>query len=119
MYEKTIASEHKLWSIVIPTTKIAVIDLLSPSDRAEYDALILVGTPYKAYNNRNVQRVPIDGYVICDSSDFYVSTSIDSSAAEELAPSTIPYTIPVAYWLDNTFIRAGSDVSAKLRVFFS
>lgn len=119
MYEKTIASEHRIWQIVIPTTKTKVIDLLSPADRADYDSLVYVGKAYRAYNDRITTRTPVDGYVICNSTDFYVGTSVDSSAAEELAPMSIPYSNPVHYWLDSTFIRAGTDIPATLRVLFS
>ena len=124
MYDRTIAGEHRIYEIEITTTPTLVYDLLQSSDKSNYDALLTIGTviqplSYASTNDSKVvARTPIDGYVVCSTSEIKV-TSTDGSG-DEVVPANERYTSPIYFWPHKTYISSDAGpVSAIVRIFFS
>jgi len=118
MYERTIASDHRIYEVTLGS-KSVIKDLLSVDDLVDYNTFV-------HQNKRNdgdhgelqrdaYKRIVVDGYILCPSSTMFVSTSING--AEEPVDAGVQFTSPVAFWLDKTYVRGSG--TAYLRVFFS
>ena len=123
MYEKTISGETRIYQITIPGTPTLVYDLLQSADKTDYDNLLTTGVKvqplsYPSLNSdKNVVRVPVDGYILNTSSNFYVSTS--QNGAIDTALANLQYTFPVYFWLNKHWVYADSPTQAIIRIFFS
>jgi hypothetical protein len=124
MYERTIAGEHRIYQIEITSTPTSVYDLLGVSDKSNYDALLTIGTViqplnYASLNNAKiVARTPIDGYVVCPTSEIKVRTT--DGSADETVPVNERYTSPVYFWPHKTLVSSDAGpVTAIVRIFFS
>lgn len=124
MYEKTIAAENKIFKITtIANTSTLIYDLFSAQDKAEYDALLTLGVSvqpllYASINNdKIIPRTPIDGYIICQNADLFVSTSING--ATDLCVFGTQYTFPVYFWPHKFYIRSAYASECIVRIFFS
>ena len=119
MYERTIASDHRLYQITLPGTATKLKDLLSVDDLQDYNSFINTEKSsevvHATLQSKGYKRIVVDGYVVCYTSTIYVSTS--DGGAEEPISAGIPFTCPVAFWLDKTYIRGSG--TAFIRVFFS
>lgn len=116
MYEKTIASEQLIFEVTLPTTQTLAFNLLSDAQKAEYDELFVVGRQYLD-SERMVRRIPVDGYILCTTANFYVAHK--RFGAEEIAVANERYTFPLGMWLNRTWIRADFETTAIMRIFFS
>lgn len=122
MYEKTIANEQRIFDIIIPVNPTVVLDLLSAEDRAIYDSLLVgAGAQYNpaeiATGGKNFKRIPVDGYILSNTSAWYASSSL--TGAVEIVPMDERYTFPISFWLQKAFIYAPSPIAATIRIFFS
>jgi hypothetical protein len=122
MYEKTIANEHLIFNITIPSSPTLVLDLLSVSDKAKYDVLLSgQGANFNPNDtqpeNKIYRRIPVDGYILSFANDWYVGSSI--AGGFETVPVEERYTFPVSFWLQKSFIYAPAPIAATIRIFFS
>ena len=123
MYEKTIGNEHRIYAITIPDTPTLVLDILSPTDLADYNSLVLEATA-RFYDpvdtqplNKAFKRIPVDGYILSNENAWYSATSL--SGAVETVPIDERFTYPVSFWLNKSYIYAPAPIAGIIRIFFS
>jgi hypothetical protein len=122
MYEKTVAQDHRIYQITIPTSPALVLDLLSVADREDYDAFIgsenaTYDKPYAGPKKAKHKKIPLDGYLVSNNNTFFVHSS--ETGVGDLVSLQERYTIPVVYWLNKTWVSAGSNTVALVRILFS
>lgn len=117
MYEKTIANEHRLYGVVIPTAPTLIIDLLSEEDLADYNNLLNNGVVLNPNDISARLRLPIDGYLKSDIDQWFISSSEDG--AIETVPQYERFTFPISYWPTKSYVHANSPIAGILRIFFS
>ena len=124
MYEKSIGGEHRIFAVTVPLAHTLALDLLNPTDRADYDKMITTGVETQPYqsapytmNHQIHARFPVDGYIYSDFGNLYISTS--SAGAKETIPPYTQYPIPVFFWLNKTWFSSDGDTNALIRIFFS
>jgi hypothetical protein len=120
MYDRTIAMDHRIYKITISSTPTKVVNLLNPTHLADYNEYIATNKRDEAavgYNrdNRGYKRIPLDGYLSCQTNSFEVAT-FEIGPWEYVHPIE-KYTIPGAFWLDKLYVRGAGDLI--VRVFFS
>ena len=119
MYEKTIAADHKIYSVVLSTSATKIIDLLQPDDLEDYLSYIDdkkdIAPPRPHSYSRSNRRVVVDGYIVCPSASMFVGTS--ATGAFEPVQSNVQFTCPVFFWLDKTYVKGSA--TAYIRIFFS
>lgn len=123
MYEKTIAGEDRIYEITVPMTPALIYDLLSPTDKVEYDDILrkgvkVQGLNYPALNaDVNRYRVPVDGYIASFNGDIYISTS--ATGAQDKIIKDFQYVFPVYFWPHKHWVSATSETVSIVRIFFS
>lgn len=123
MYEKTIGNEHRIYEIMIPALPTLVLSLLSPTELADYNELV-IGDGARFYEpietipyDKKFRRIPVDGYILSNANAWYVATSL--AGATEVVPIDERYTFPVSFWLNKTYISAHAPIAGIIRIFFS
>lgn len=121
MYERSIGTEHRIYAVTVPSSATLAINLLSPTDLADYTFMVTTGYPAQPYINRTgnqevSSRSPVDGYIYSDEGNLYISTSALGSS--ETIPQYTQYPIPVFFWLNKTWFRSDGQTPAIIRVFF-
>jgi hypothetical protein len=122
MYDKTIANDFRIYEITIPDSPSLLINLLSASDRNDYESIVsgsgLVTTrPLEGRPRQQYVRTVVDGYVVSTISGFYIAHKVDG--AYEFNDKNLQYTNPVYFWPEKTWIKTDSPIPGIIRIFFS
>lgn len=127
MYDKTIASDFRIYSITLPGSPTLIYDLLDSASKTDYDEIVgmkplnlglssnrqSTGQPH----NRYIRHV-IDGYIESYAGTFNVySDAYPTISAAEIVPENFQYTIPTYDWPHKTYVSGSGSVI--IRVFFS
>lgn len=126
MYDKTIAADHRIYNISIPSisTGTKILDLLNTDQLNEYRSIITTGLesnpsirgkPHQLY-----KRIPVDGYILCPLKSILVGHA--STCCFEPVPIGIQYVCPFYFWPEKVYVKATNDetsVDAYIRIFFS
>jgi hypothetical protein len=121
MYDGTIATDHRNYQITITATPTTVYSLLSSGDQIDYNSILTTGTQVQPlqYPSKNTDvryRVPLDGYVVCNSGSFFAYTGDDSS--KEVVSINDRYPCNVYFWPHKTYLSASVPISANARILF-
>lgn len=121
MYEKTIANDFRIYSIIATNTPTLIVNLLSPAARADYESIVggaglASNRPIEGRPNNAYRRTPLDGYILSYTDTFQVGSS--ATGEYETVQPGVQYTNPVYFWPDKTWI-IGNDIVAFVRIFFS
>lgn len=124
MYDKTIAGEHRIYEIQIPSSPTLIYDLLTPQDKENYDSILTTGMliqplAFASINDdRQMARTPIDGYIVCQTHYLKIRTS--QTGSDEIVPNNERYTFPVYFWPHKSLVSTDNGpATALIRVFFS
>lgn len=127
MYEKTIASDYRIYELTLSGTPTLVYDLFDTATKADYDAIVgmketdyglkakrtIVGKPHDRY----IRHV-VDGYVESYTNAFNVySDAYPTITATEIVAKNFQYTIPTYDWPHKTYLSGSGSVI--IRLFFS
>lgn len=123
MYEKTIAGEHRAYEVQVTSTPTTIYDLLSPTDKADYDSLLKTGVSIQPRidlpsKNEDVRyRVPIDGYIKPSTGN--VNIRLTALGLDESVSQGNEYTCPVYFWPSKTWLSNTTPTHCIIRIFFS